>query len=153
MAGRNILSTKETRGFCGSQKRVIVVYRKMPRHVTVAWRKRHIRSTVERATQRVGRLRKNLQSRKESDKATKNPGGKRPLYPEKRKTTGIDIGGWSLGQLSPLGRRGPTYKILKKTVELESVKQAKGMTSGLQTSKHWTLWRGRPPPKRKKVTE
>jgi hypothetical protein len=25
------------------------------------------------------------------------------------KTTGIGIGGWSLGQLSPLGRRGPTY--------------------------------------------
>jgi hypothetical protein len=66
MARRNILLTKETRGFCGSQKRVIVVYRKMPRHATVAWRKRHIRSTVERATQRVGRLRKNLQSRKKA---------------------------------------------------------------------------------------
>jgi hypothetical protein len=129
---------------------VIVVYRKMPGHATVAWRKRHIRSAVERATQRVGRLRKNLQSRKESGKATKNLGGKRPLYPEKRKTTGIGIGGWSLRQLSPLGRRGPTYKIFEKTLELESVKQAKGMPSELQTSKHWILWRGRPPPKRKK---
>jgi hypothetical protein len=150
VARRRTLLTKETRGYCGSQKRVIVVYRKMPRHATVAWRKRHIRSTVERATQRVGRLRKNLQSRKESSKATKNLGGKQPLYPEKRNTTGIGIGGWSLGQLSPLGRRGPTYKILKKTLKLESVKQAKGMPSGLQTSKQWTLWRGRPPPKCKK---
>jgi hypothetical protein len=149
MARRNILSTKETRGFCGTQKRVIVVYRKVPRHATVVWCKRHIRSTVERATQSVGRLRKNLQSRKESGKATKNLGGKRPLYPEKMKTTGIGIGGWGLGQPLPLGRRGPTYKILK-TLELESVKQAKWMPSGLQTSKHWTLWRGRPPPKRKK---
>jgi hypothetical protein len=129
---------------------VIVVDRKMPRHATVAWRKRHIRSTVERATQRVGRLRKNLQSRQQSGKVTKNLGGKRPIYPEKRKTTGIDIGGWSSGQLSPLRRRGPISKILKKTLELESVKQAKGMPSGLQRSKHWTLWRGRPPQKRKK---
>jgi hypothetical protein len=144
-ARRRTLLTRETRGYCGSQKRVIVVYRKMPRHATVAWRKRHIRSTVERATQRVGRLRKNPQSRQESGKATKDLGGKRPLYPEKRKTTGIDIGGWSSGQLSPLGSRGQTYKILKKTLELESVKQAKGMSSELQRSKHWTLWRSRPP--------
>jgi hypothetical protein len=127
--GRTLL-TKETRGYCGSQKRVVVDYRKIPRHATVAWRKGHIRSTVERATQRVGRLRKNLQSRQEGSKATKDLGGKRPLYPEKRKTTGTDIGGWSLGQLLPLGRKGPTYKILKKTLELESVKQSKGCPAG-----------------------
>jgi hypothetical protein len=64
----NILLTKETRGYCGSQKRVIIVYRKMSRHATVAWRKRYIRSKVERATQRVGRFRKNLESRQESSK-------------------------------------------------------------------------------------
>jgi hypothetical protein len=145
---RNLL-TKETRGYCGSQKSVIVVYRKMPRHATMAWRKRHIRSTVERTTQRVGRLRKNLQSRQESGNATKDLGGKPQLYPEKRKTTGIDIGGWSSGQLSPLRRGGPTYKILKMTLELEFANQADGMPSGLQRSKHWTLWRGKPPPKRK----
>jgi hypothetical protein len=77
---------------------VIVVYKKMPRHATVAWRRRHTR--------------KNLQSRQESGRATKDLGGKRPLYPEKRKTTGINIGGWSLGRLSPLEKRGPPY-ILK----------------------------------------
>jgi hypothetical protein len=54
------------------------------------------------------------------------------------------------GQVSPLGRRGPTYKILKKTLELELAKQAKVMRSELQRSKHWTLWKSRPPPKRKK---
>jgi hypothetical protein len=149
VARRNILLTKETRGYCRSQRRVIVVYRKMSCHATAAWRRRHIRTKVERATQRVGRLRKNLQSCQESGKATMGLGGKRPLYPKKRKTTGIDIGGWSFGQLLPLGRRGLTYKI-KMTLELEPVKQAKGMPSGLQTSKHWALWRGRPPAKRKK---
>jgi hypothetical protein len=60
------------------------------------------------------------------------------------------IGGWSSGHLSPLGRGGPTYKILKLTLELEFAKQANGISSGLQRSKHWTLWRGRPPPKHKK---
>jgi hypothetical protein len=97
---------------------VIIVYREMSHHATVAWCNRHIRSVVERATQSVGRLRKNPQSRQESCKATKDLGGKRPLYPEKRKTTGIDIGGWSSGRLSPLERRGLTYKILTMTLEL-----------------------------------
>jgi hypothetical protein len=60
VARHNILSTKETRGYCGSQRRVIIVHRKMSRHITVAWRNRHIRSAVERATQSIGRLMKNL---------------------------------------------------------------------------------------------
>jgi hypothetical protein len=84
--------------------------------------KNWIRSKVERATQRVGRLRENLQSHQESGKVTKDLGGKRPLYPKKRKTTGIDIGGWSSGQLSPLGRRGSACNTLMKTLELGSVK-------------------------------
>jgi hypothetical protein len=134
---------------------VIVVYRKMSRHATVAWRKRHIirknwiRAKVERATQRVRRLRKNLQSRQESGKATKDLGGKRPLYTKKRKTTGIDIGGWRSGELSPLGRRGPTYKILKMTLERKIAKQIAESPVGLQNIENWTLWRGRPPLKRK----
>jgi hypothetical protein len=137
VARHNFLSTRETRGYCGSQRRVIIVYRKMSRHATVAWRHRHIRSAVERATQSIGRLMKNLHSRQESCK-------------EKRKTTSIVIGGWSSGRLSPLEERGLTYKILKMTLEMELAKQAKVMPSGLQRGKHWTLWRGRPPPKRKK---
>jgi hypothetical protein len=69
-------------------------------------------------------------------------GGKRSLYPKKRKTTGIDIGGCSSGQLSPLERRGPTYKILKKTLEREIAKQIAGFLVGLRNIEHWTLWRG-----------
>jgi hypothetical protein len=57
-------------------------------------------------------------------------GGKRPLYQKKRKTAGMDIGRWSLGQLSPLERRGPTYGILKKTVEREMTKQTTGPPVG-----------------------
>jgi hypothetical protein len=56
----------------------------------------------------------------------------------------------SSGQLSPLGRGGPTYKILKMTLELEFLKRAPGMPIGLQQIRNWILWRGRPPPKRKK---
>jgi hypothetical protein len=82
-----------------------------------------------------------------------DPGGKLPLYPKKKKTAGMDIGGWNLGQLSPRERRGPTYGILKKAAEREMAKQTAGSPVGWNNIEHWTLWRGRPPPKRKKVTK
>jgi hypothetical protein len=62
----------------------------------------------------------------------KDRGGKRSLYLRKKRATMIGFGGQSSGQLSPLGGGGLTYKILKKTLELEFVKRANGMSSGLQ---------------------
>jgi hypothetical protein len=53
-------------------------------------------------------------------------------------------------ELSPLGRGGPPYKTLKKTLELEFMKRANRMSSGLQRMIDRSLWRGRPPPKQKK---
>jgi hypothetical protein len=47
----------------------------------------------------------------------------------KKDATTIGIGGWSS---RPLGRRGPTYKTLKKTLELQFVKRANGMSSGFR---------------------
>jgi hypothetical protein len=38
----------------------------------------------------------------------------------------------------------------RKTFKLEFVKRAFEISSGIQTIKDWTLWRGEPPPKRKK---
>jgi hypothetical protein len=48
----------------------------------------------------------------------------------KKRETAIGIRGWRSRQLSPLGRRGPAYKTLKKTLELEFVKRANEMSSG-----------------------
>jgi hypothetical protein len=41
-------------------------------------------------------------------------------------------GGWRSGELSCLGRRGPVYKTHKKTLELEFVKRANGMSNGFR---------------------
>jgi hypothetical protein len=104
-----------------------------------------IRRTSERRTFR--------RKRQPTRKITMDLGGKRPLYPKKRKTAGMDIGGWSLGQLSPLERGGPTYGILKKTLEREMAKQTAGSPVGWNNSEHWTLWRGSTPSEASKVTE
>jgi hypothetical protein len=42
-------------------------------------------------------------------------------------------------------------KTLRKTLGLDFVKETAGMSSRLRKVKNWILWRGRPPPKRKKI--
>jgi hypothetical protein len=121
-----------------------------------AWFRRNVirkdgtRAKVERATQRVGPFRKNLWTHHERKIGRKDLGGKRLLYVRKKRTTAISIRGWSSKQLSQLGRRVLTYKTLKKTLEPEFVKQAHGMSSRFREIRKWTLWRGKPPRKRKK---
>jgi hypothetical protein len=106
------------------------------------------RAIVERATQSVGPLRKNLRAHHEGKRETKDLGRKRPLYERKKRTTVIGIGGWSSRELSPLGRRRSAYRTLKKTLELEFVKRATGMFGGLQEVRNSTLLRYQHPPER-----
>jgi hypothetical protein len=49
-----------------------------------------------------------------------------------------------------LGSKRTTSEFDRKAFGLEFVKQATGMSSGLQKMRNWTLWRGRPPLKQKK---
>jgi hypothetical protein len=90
---------------------VTVAVRRMARCAGVAWlrrdfvRKDYTRAKVKRVTQRVGPLRKNLRTHHEGKRATKNLGGKRPLYLRKERATAIGIGQWCSKQLSALGRR------------------------------------------------
>jgi hypothetical protein len=69
---------------------------------------------------------------------------------EKERATAIGSGGWSSRQLSPLGKRGPAYKILKNTLELEFVRRVNRMSSEFRKMRKLTLWISRSPPKRKR---
>jgi hypothetical protein len=42
-------------------------------------------------------------------------------------------------------------KTIRKTLGLEIGKRAVEIFNGLQKMKNWTLWRGQPPPKQKKI--
>jgi hypothetical protein len=113
-------------------------------------RKDCTRTEDERATQRLGTLRKNLWTTHKGKGETNYIGGKRPLDVRKKRETAIGVGGWSSGQLSPMRIRVPAYKTLQKTFRHQIVKRAKEVSSGLRRIRIWTLWRGRPPPKHKK---
>jgi hypothetical protein len=122
----------------------------MTRCTGLAWlrrgviRKDCIRVKAEWTTQRIGAIKENLQVHHEWKGGTKDLGSKGPLCVRNKRATAIGIGGQSSRQLSPLGRGGPTYKTLMKTLELEFVKWANGTSSGFQKMRKWTLQRGRP---------
>jgi hypothetical protein len=141
---------------CGPRSTLAAAGRGMIRYAGVAWlkggiiRKDCTRAEDERATQRLGPLRKNLWTTHKGKCEINYMGGKRPLDVRKKRATAIGVGGWSSGQLSPMGIKVPAYKTLQKTFRLQIVKRAKEVSSGLRRIRMWTLWRGRPPPKRKK---
>jgi hypothetical protein len=71
------------------------------------------------------------------NKQTKNP-------------TTNDIEGWNLGERAPLGIGGTCKKDICDIFREKIMEQVVGTSSELRRRKKWTLWRGRPPPKRKK---
>jgi hypothetical protein len=171
-AGRRLEPKGLNRGDRGSRKKLAAACRKASHRATVAWIKRNVfrkswtcefyglRKEVTAPRKEVTAPRKEVTrcERHRRKVAQRSPTGgafehrcrRGSQYGMGRKDpTVIDIGGWSSRQLSPLERRGSIYKIRKTTLNTESLRRAPGMFIGLQQMRIWTLWRGRPPPKRK----
>jgi hypothetical protein len=153
---------ERTRGYCGTRKRVTIADRKVSRRAAVARRRRDIfaqeRTRVKRgpleqlvaarrgATFRAkmaGRetakrrtFRKKRQSKQQGKNRVKNLGGGRPRYLGKRDLRKL--------QLENTGNLNATL-----TTRREIARRIVGSAVGLQAINIWTLWRGRPPPKRK----
>jgi hypothetical protein len=157
--------------------KLAAVCRKVSHHAAVAWRKRNIfrklttqgnwvsrdefaadrnMTSCAGVTRRKVDFVKNYSTRVNADQETwkgrtriKDIGGRRPLCQKENFPTKDAIGGCRLGQQSHLGGR----RTRKKTYEMVSVKipkQIVGSSVSIGQDKDWTLWRGRPPPKRKK---
>jgi hypothetical protein len=63
-------------------------------------------------------------------------------------TNGIE--GWSPGDRARLGSGGTRKKDIYEILREKIPKYVVETSSELQQMRNWTLWRGRPPPKRKK---
>jgi hypothetical protein len=117
-----------------------VARREINHHAKVAWHKESIvrnkwtRAKAERGNQKV-------QTRHEDRKRVKDLGGGRPRYLRKRDLKKL--------QLESTGNLDTTFN---KTMRLEIAKRIARSTVGMPKIRNWTLWRGRPPPKRKKKT-
>jgi hypothetical protein len=160
-----------TRGDCGSQKKLAAACRKASRRKTVAWCKRNIfrkywthencgpRKDVTAAGKKVTRCAGHRGKRNISLYTWKSPKGgtfenrcrKGPQCNTGIKNPTINsIERWSPGERAFLGsgetRKKDIYEILREKI----MKHVVETSSGLQQMRNWTLWRGRPPPKRKK---
>jgi hypothetical protein len=127
--------------------------KKVPGRPRIALRKRSIvrrnctRAMIERATQRVWPLKKNFGTHQ---KETKGQRGKRPLHGRKKRTTTDGIQKWIPGKRDLLGSEGTLRKILYGIYGPKNTKQILKAPGRTRRIMEWTLWRGRPPPKRKK---
>jgi hypothetical protein len=96
-------------------------------------RKTRIGKDVVGGTRRERTSGKRYRVDPEDNTGIKNPGARWQLRLRNEKTA---------GRIS--------WKTHEEIFGLETVKQIAGSPVGLQNIEHWTLWRGRPPPKRKK---
>jgi hypothetical protein len=153
---RNVLRKIVTQGNCEPRSTLTTAGIMMTRHAGVAWRREnYVRKDwttdkVKREARRAWMLRRRLRSRQESGKQLRDLGGRRPLHRRKRKPTKNGIEGCNAGQRSHLGSEGTLNKKLYEIFRGRMAKQIVGTPSGLRKIIKWTLWRGRPPPKRKK---
>jgi hypothetical protein len=149
---RNLIRRSETRGYCGSRKGVTVADRRTCPHATVAWKKRKLTRNIQ--------LRENHESSKDVavNGMRKGPGYKhgtrrrdvKKLPNLKKGRTMNGFKGWSTGQRSYMGKGRTLRMNLYETFGGQIAKQVVGTSCRLRRMRIWTLWRGKPPPKRKK---
>jgi hypothetical protein len=75
---------------------------------------------------------------------------KEPPHLMTGKKTATSIRGWNKREPPRLEGLGKCIEIFWKTFGLDFMKQVARMSSGLLKIRIWRVWRGRPPPKRKK---
>jgi hypothetical protein len=131
---------------------VTVADKRTTRHATVAWRKRKLTRNIQ--------LRENHESSKDVavNGMRKGPGYKNgtrrrdvkklPNLKKERTTNGFK--GWSTGQRSYVGKGRTLRMNLYETFGGQIAKQVVATSSRLRRIRQLNLWRGRPPPKRKK---
>jgi hypothetical protein len=129
---RNVFRKSWTRGNCGLRKEVTAVGKK----VTRCAGHRHMWRSPKGGT-----YMKRLWRGPECSNGIRDRGRRRIKDPSTRRQLRLTIK-WTSEQID----RKTFYEISRGKIE----KRAPGMSIGLRQGRNWTLWRGRPPPKRKK---
>jgi hypothetical protein len=135
---RKLVRRIGTQENCGPRKEFSPTGIRMTHRAKVARRKGNIvRNKWTRAKAELG-IQK-VRTRHEGRKRVKDQGGGRPRYLRKRNLKKL--------RLESTGNLDTTFS---KTTRLEIAKRISRCTVGMRKIRNWTLWRGRPPQKRKK---
>jgi hypothetical protein len=143
---RNVFRRIVTKVNCGPRSTLTAAGIMNTRHARVTWPKEKF---VREDCTRNQRQQETQKRRKEEEGMWKFPKCKnglrnQGLSKQLRGETGIKNPG-ARQQLRP-GIEKMLYEILRRRI----ARQVVGTSSGLRKLRKWTLWRGRPPPKRKK---
>jgi hypothetical protein len=150
---RKVFRKSETRGYCGSRKGMTVADRRTSRHATVAWRKtkfiRNIRIQESRESSKDFAV-KGMREGPGCKNGVRRRNIKEPPHLRIERKTASSSGGRHKREQRRLKRISKYNDIYWRTIGLDFVKQVVRMSSGFLQIRVWRLWRGRPPPKRKK---
>jgi hypothetical protein len=152
---RNLIRKMWIQDNCEPWKRWTVTGRKATSRATVSWcsenvvRKNWIRNHAKRGTLKRRKDGERLWKCLEYSNGIRSRGVEGHIYLRKERKTAKNIGGRRRHQ-QQLKSMGNGNKVYSKTIRLDIAKQTFRSTAEMQKMKEWTLWRGRPPPKRKK---
>jgi hypothetical protein len=142
-AERSQKMKERTRGKSRFKRKLAAACRKVSRLAKVAWRERNPFRNVQ--TQRNCGLRKRLTVT--GIRTTQKGwtfGKRRRVYPEG--STGVKVP--NTRRHRRLKNEKTAGRIFEKTFRLQIAKREDGSSVGSLKIRNWTLWRGRPPPKR-----
>jgi hypothetical protein len=164
VARHRILSTKETREYCGPQKGSATARRGTTRRAVVARRRtlfmettRSRRIVAARKVSRhatVARRRRNaIKEERDNDRRAPGewtPGKRRQANLQGNTATKASDARWRLHLRDAETAGRLRWENHGNVIGPKIAKRTSRPSARMRTTKDWTLWRGRPPPKRKK---
>jgi hypothetical protein len=152
-AGRHQKPKETTWENCASQKGLTVTGREMTHRAKVARCKRHQGQDKDKVVSKTRKrlmLEKRHWLRQEGNNVIRSQDVEEPLHLRKGRKTANSIGGWNRRQQPRLKSMENGNKVFGITIGLGFGKRAFGISSRTQGIRDWSLWRGQPPPKRRK---
>jgi hypothetical protein len=147
---RNIFRKSWTQTNCGPRKEVTAAEMKVTR-CAGHMRKEQNKDDVSPRSPKGGTFDRRLWRNRECKKSIWSRDVEEPLHPRKGRKTVNSNGGWNKRQHLRLKSMGNSLEVFRNIMGLQFGKLADGSSVLLHNIKNWTLWRGRPTPKRKRV--
>jgi hypothetical protein len=151
---RKLFRRTGTQGICGRRKELAIVGMRTSRYATVAWRKRKLTRNIQIQESResakdfaVNGMRQGLGGKN----GIRRQNVKKPPHLRIERKTASSSGGQHKREQRRLKGMSRYNDIYWRTIGLDFVKKVVRMPSGFLQIRIWRVWRGRPPPKHKKM--
>jgi hypothetical protein len=150
---RKLFRKSEARGYCGLRNGVTVADRRTWPHATMAWRQRKLNRNIRKQESRESSKDFAVNGMRQGPGCKNGIWGRNIKEPPHLRTERKIVrssGGQHKREKRTLKGMSRYNDIYWRTIGLDFVKKVVRMSRGFLQMTIWRLWRGRPPPKRKK---